>query len=114
MEKLQEIPFETYKNEIFRRLGEISKVANLSERERLQYNDYLKWTRDYRSELDYERSEGIAQGRAEGIVQGRAEGILEGRIEEKRELVANFKALGVDLDTISKATGLSIEEIKAV
>ena len=118
MEKLQEIPFQTYRDRIFTRLGEISKVANLSEEDRLQYYDYLKWSRDYYSELDYERNEGRkegeAQGRAEGLAQGMAQGMAKGREEEKRELAANLKALGVDTATIAKASGLTPADIEAL
>ena len=70
------------------------------------------------------RAEGLAEGRAEGLVEGRAEGLAEGRaeglkegktegqIEGKTETARNLKKLGVDRDTISKATGLPIETIE--
>ena len=58
------------------------------------------------------REEGIAAGRAEGEAKGRAEGREEGRAEEKNETARKLYALGVDADTISKATGLSESEIK--
>ena len=51
-------------------------------------------------------------GREEGVAEGREEGRAEGRAEEKIETARNFKQLGVDLETIAKATGLSVEEIK--
>ena len=46
--------------------------------------------------------------------RGRAEGRAEGREEARRETARNFKQLGVDLITISQATGLSIEELEAL
>ena len=78
------------------------------------------------------RAEGLAEGRAEGLVEGRAEGLAEGRaeglaeglkegkakgkiegqMEGKTETARNLKKLGVDRDTISKATGLTIETIE--
>ena len=62
------------------------------------------------------RAEGLAKGRAEGLVEGRAEGLKEGKtegqIEGKTETARNLKKLGVDRDTISKATGLPIETIE--
>ena len=39
------------------------------------------------------------------------EGRQEGREEEKLEIAKNMKSLGIDIDTIAKATGLSKEEI---
>ena len=44
--------------------------------------------------------------------EGRAEGLLKGREEEKRENARNLKKLGVAVDIISQATGLSKEEIE--
>ena len=66
------------------------------------------------------RAEGLAEGRAEGLVEGRAEGLkegkakgkIEGQMEGKTETARNLKNLGVDRDTISKATGLPIETIE--
>ena len=42
----------------------------------------------------------------------REEGRAEGRIEEKKESTRNLKKLGVAIDVISQATGLSEEEIE--
>ena len=58
------------------------------------------------------RAEGREEGRAEGREEGRAEGRTEGKEEEKRLIAANMKSLGVDIQVIIKATGLSAEEIE--
>ena len=51
-------------------------------------------------------AEGLAMGVAKGIAEGKAEGIL---------LVArNMKASGMDIEQISRITGLSKEEIGQV
>ena len=46
--------------------------------------------------------------------EGRAEGLLKGREEEKRESARNLKKLGVAIHIISKATGLSQDEIECL
>ena len=46
--------------------------------------------------------------------KGRAEGCAEGERNEKLRSAKNFKALGVDVETISKATGLTKEEIESL
>ena len=46
--------------------------------------------------------------------EGGAEGLLKGREEEKRESARNLKKLGVAIDIISKATGLSQDEIECL
>lgn len=58
------------------------------------------------------RLEGREEGRLEGLEEGREEGRLEGRMEEKRQIVYNMKSLGLSLDVIVEATGLSHEEIE--
>ena len=58
------------------------------------------------------RLEGREEGRLEGLEEGREEGRLEGRMEEKRQIVYNMKSLGLSLDVIVQATGLSPEEIE--
>ena len=51
------------------------------------------------------------EGRADGRAEGRAEGIEEGKKEEKIKNVKSFLLLGVDLETIAKGAGISIEEV---
>ncbi|MDR1923016.1 MAG: hypothetical protein LBQ66_01480, partial [Planctomycetaceae bacterium] len=62
---------------------------------------------DNRNVVETARIEGNAKGWTEGEAKGRAEGRAEGKIETAR----NLKRLGVDNETISKATGLSVLEI---
>ena len=61
---------------------------------------------------------GIELGRAEGRAEGRSEGLEIGREEgEKKERLKNarnFKKMGVPLDIIARATGLTIEEIESL
>jgi predicted transposase/invertase (TIGR01784 family) len=56
-------------------------------------------------------AEGEARGRAEGKAEGLAEGEAKGKAEGKIETARNLKRLGVDNETISKATGFSVLEI---
>ncbi len=46
--------------------------------------------------------------------KGRAEGRAEGERDEKLRNAKNLKALGVDVETISKATGLTKDEIESL
>lgn len=46
--------------------------------------------------------------------KGRTEGRAEGERNEKLRSAKNLKALGVDVETISKATGLTKEEIESL
>ena len=51
-------------------------------------------------------------GEARGKIIGKAEGKAEGRQEEKHSIALNLKKLGVSIEQIAFATGLSIEEIE--
>ena len=62
------------------------------------------------------RAEGEAIGMQKGEAIGRQKGEVIGRQkgerEEKLRNAKNLKSLGVDVETISKATGLSADEIE--
>ena len=70
----------------------------------------------------YAKEEGIAQGKAEGIAQGKAEGkaegLAQGRAEgEQQERIKTAKNMlrdGLNINNISKYTGLSLSEINAL
>ena len=55
---------------------------------------------------------GRAEGMEKGLQKGKAEGKAEGRQEEKHSIALNLKKLGVSIEQIAFATGLSIEEIE--
>ena len=54
--------------------------------------------------------EGMKEGMEKGLEKGKAEGIET----NKRDNARNLKQLGVSLDIISQATGLTLEEIEAL
>lgn len=62
------------------------------------------------NEEKYEQ--GKAEGRAEGMKKGRAEGLKEGKLREKIEIAKNLLKIGLSMEQISQATGLSSEEIE--
>lgn len=57
-------------------------------------------------------NKGIAKGKAEGLAEGEAKGKAEGRGEGLVEVAKNCLKNGMDITTISKITGLTIEEIE--
>ena len=67
---------------------------------------------DQNTSLANARNEGIALGRAEGEAKGKAEGLAEGEAKQKIETAKNMLKLSIDVEIISKVTGLSIEEIE--
>ena len=59
-------------------------------------------------------SQGISQGRSEGLVQGRSEGIAQGSYQTKLETAKNLLGLGLSIENIAQATGLSQAEVEAI
>ena len=82
------------------------EIAKFSEEKRIEYDQDMYDERRHMGEINTARR----LGRDEGLAEGRT----EGRKEARRETARNFKQLGVDLTTISQATGLSIEELEAL
>ncbi len=115
MKNMETIPFATV-NPIFRRVEEVGRMANLSRDEMHKYESELKAYRDYYSTISFAREQGLeagfAEGEAKGLAKGLAKGEAKGRLEEKAELVRQFYNQGVELEVISKATNLTIPEIK--
>ena len=58
------------------------------------------------------RAEGKEEGRAEGKEEGRAEGRAEGMSQRSQEIARNLLSLGLPVDQITQATGLTEEEIE--
>ena len=57
---------------------------------------------------------GIAHGMQAGIVQGRSEGIAQGSYQTKIETAKNLLGLGLSIENIAQATGLSQAEVEAI
>lgn len=126
MDTLERMPFKARKA-VFDKLLEVADVANLSKEERVLYDEALKRYRDYKNTIDYAEEKGIekgmekgikigeakglAKGLAKGKAEGRAEGLAKGKAQEQRQIAANLKKQGVDIETIAQCTGLSVEEI---
>ena len=94
------------------RLIEKAKVSALSEEEYDQYEASMKYLED---EIDMEQhgyERGMEEGLKKGMKQGMEQGKLEGEKAANLRNAKNLKTLGVDNNTISQATGLSVEEIE--
>lgn len=106
MSTMQTMPFTSHRD-IFERLASVSNVATLSPEERRQYDYDVKKARDYRAEMSYARKTGHAEGHAEGKAEGRAEGEAKKAIKIARNLLL----MGMDKESIIKATGISESEL---
>ena len=60
-------------------------------------------------EAEYEAN--LEDWKAEGLAEGLAEGRAEGRESSKYEIARKMLSNNIDIETISRCTGLSVEEI---
>ena len=106
------------KEQVFSRLEELAAVANLSLEDRIAYDKALDRYRVSRIVEEDAREagwkKGLAEGRAEGHAEGKVEGRAEGKAEEKRAIARNMKAIGLTLEQIKTATGLTENEREAL
>ena len=87
---------------VFTRLFEAAEIAKFNRQELVEYEDSLKNFRDWYSVVKTAETKGMVKGREEGL----EEGILK--------VARNLKQMGMPIDNIVKATGLSVEEIDAL
>ena len=112
MEKLKEMPF-VDKYPVFRMLAEIGDLRKLTPEERELYDEDIKVMRDLYATQKWEEEQKrmeIEKGRAEGREQGRAEGRAEGKLE----IAKNLLAMGIPMDKVVQASGLTEEQISAL
>ena len=71
---------------------------------------------DYDVDIAVQREEALQEGEAKGfslgIAQGKQEGISAGSHQKALQDAANFKRLGVSIEIIAQATGLTEAEIE--
>ena len=113
METINRLPW-TAKSAVFKRLEEIAEVRALTKEEQMQYDHALKVYRDNYNTFQGAIEEGMKEGREKGLKEGREEGIKEGREEGKadktKEIVQNMKKMGMSIEQIAQACGISVEE----
>lgn len=95
-----------------------AELASWSPEKRNHYEKQIMNRNDYENIL-YERyTDGINKGRSEGHAEGRAEGHAEGRalgaVDGKTEVARNMMKEGMDIEQISRLTGLPQEQIAAL
>ena len=103
MDTLDRMPFKARKA-VFERLEKLASKANMTQEERMQYEEEWKVYNDYFNTLDFAEQKGMQMGMQKGLQKGIQEGI--------RETARKLKELGVDNDIIIKSTGISKEEIE--
>ena len=93
-------------------------LMKMNREEQAAYDRYLMERAILRNTMVTAREEGLfegeCKGRAKGMAEGRAEGRAEGQKEGRMETAKNLKAMGLNIDDIVKATGLTVDEVAAL
>ncbi|MFC1238189.1 Rpn family recombination-promoting nuclease/putative transposase [Treponema vincentii] len=73
---------------------------------------------DYDTDIAVQREESFDLGHERGLIEGETRGkflgLAEGKLEGKLETARNLRTMGLSIENIAKATGLSIQEIQAL
>ncbi|AEW85930.1 hypothetical protein FCOL_05525 [Flavobacterium columnare ATCC 49512] len=102
LEDFQNIPT-IFKDEVFTQAFEKAELANFGQLDLDKYESSLKVYRDLKGVIDT----AFDEGKMEGLIEGEIKGKIEGKIETAKSL----KRLGVSVEIITQATGLTKEEI---
>lgn len=102
---MEAIPTTFLNDPVFRRLGQVARLASLDKKERREYEQSLKIYRDNYAILTTERNEGFAEGKAEGI----AEGERKATISLALKMIDN----GMSCPDVLRLTGLSEEDLQS-
>ena len=113
---------EALQEKVFTRLFEAAEIAKFDRKERYEYEESLKNYRDWISVIETAENKGAAKGHAKGLEEGHAKGLEEGiakgkEIGEKEKAITiarQLKGMNIDIEVISRSTGLDMEEIKRI
>ena len=90
-----------FAGEFFDLLFKSADIANFALEDKIKYINDMTTERDIKNQIAFAEKKGREEGREEGRIK-----LLE--------VATKFKAMGIPLDTIAEATGLSLEELEAL
>ena len=101
---------------IFQELMDECRIEKLDTMEKENYEKSILEYEDVREAVEYAKelsyAEGVEKGIAEGMEKGIQEGIAQGVRNGLLQAAANFLKMGISVDDVTKATGLSEEEVR--
>ena len=109
LSQMQNIP-QALQGDVIEKAFFKAEFIKLPKVEQEKYHKNLKVYRDLINSIDTAHKEGIVEGR----IAGKIEGKIEGKLEEKIEIALTSLNQGLDIEIISKITGLSVDEIEGL
>lgn len=125
MSNLKAIPTKFKEDKLINKAFNVAEFLALDKDSQFRYQHDLKIELDNRAVMSYAKKEserqglvegkkqGLIEGKREGLVEGKREGLVEGKKEAKIEVAKNLLDI-LDTETISKKTGLEIDEIESL
>jgi len=111
MSKLDKIP-DFLDKRVFGLIFDIGEVAKLTPEDKMAYETSLKHKRDAENTYSTAQRLGHDRGLKEGLQEGLKEGIAQGQLQKAIEAAVKLKSMGLSVEQIAEATGLTIDEIE--
>ena len=93
----------------------LDKMSDVDRQAYLRHMDNIWYQKNaLTTSFDDGMRKGRAEGEAIGLEKGEAIGLEKGKKLEKLETARNLKSLGIPVETIATATGLSTDEINSL
>ena len=111
---------------VLQMLNEKIDVLTLSPTERKLYESRMKLKSDiatisetqFSAGVERGKSLGLAEGKSLGLAEGKSLGLAEGEVRGSRqkalETARNLLVIGLSVENIAKATGLTIQEVETL
>ena len=101
---------------VLQMLNEKIDVLTLSPIERKLYESRMKLKSDIttisETQFNAGMQQGMQQGIQQGIQQGKSLGLAEGALQKAFQTARNLLGIGLSIENIAKATGLTIQEVE--
>jgi predicted transposase/invertase (TIGR01784 family) len=111
-----------FKNASYTEPSELEEISKSAPMIREAYSALAEYAFTPEELLEYERYDmqkdaeetRLKDAEAKGLAEGEAKGLAKGKAEGKRETAINLLAMGLSLEQIVKATGLSVEDVQNI
>ena len=97
---------------MMRKANTTIELMEMSPRDKWLYDSRMKYEHDRASCISEGYRQGIEQGKIKGRQEGIQQGFADGSYQKALETAKNLTEMGFSVESIAKATGLSLEEIE--
>ena len=99
---------------MMRKASTTIEVMEMSPKDKWLYDSRMKYEHDRASCINEGYRQGIEVGILQGEIKGRQEGFADGSYQKALETAKNLLGLGLSIENIAKATGLTKEEVENI